>query len=367
MANLTNYIEWFKGDRDDYNKVMRVFNNPKNFLQLIIKKGLQDEVDIYEIPPSAFEEDETLLDYLHQNGFLEDINVRHLADELQNRFMLWWLNKDPKSCLKYVCDNLLTDVFERGDGYWLRLDGRDELAKFFKDYRRETSPNDVARRVLEDSDFYDTFYDSTDDVYRDVIEELDDTNLQHLAKYIMDSIGNQDLSIEEYGSDFFHELMSEQGREDFFQIRNEDVYNLIKDEEAMNELLKGDLSDLKGELYSIHNNAYNGAYGDECYNMVMDGLQEFFSSKISEEQTKVRDRTMYIPYIRIKDFPYDVKVYLENNLGSNWTLDYFGSFTGIMDALFDDEVFEKISFRIPDYPDYDLVRNQINNIFTDYI
>ncbi len=191
MANLTNYIEWFKGDRDDYNKVMRVFNNPKNFLQLIIKKGLQDEVDIYEIPPSAFEEDETLLDYLHQNGFLEDINVRHLADELQNRFMLWWLNKDPKSCLKYVCDNLLTDVFERGDGYWLRLDGRDELAKFFKDYRRETSPNDVARRVLEDSDFYDTFYDSTDDVYRDVIEELDDTNLQHLQmKLVQPSIAH---------------------------------------------------------------------------------------------------------------------------------------------------------------------------------
>jgi hypothetical protein len=368
MANLSNYIEWFNGNMDDYNKVMRVFNNPKNFLQLIVKKGLQDEISIYEIPTEAYEEDVTLLDYLHQNGFLSDINVRHLADELQNRFILWWLQREPKSCLKFICDNLLTDVDERGDEYWLRLSGRDELEKFFRDYRRDTSPFDIARRVLsEDSEFYDVFNNTTDDVYSDVIEELDDTNLQHLAKYIMNSIGNQDLNIEEYGSDFFHELMSEQGREDFFQIRNEDVYNLIKDEEAMNELLKGDLSDLRSDLYSIHNNAYNGAYGDECYNMVMDGLQEFFSSKISEEQTKVRDKTRYIPYIRIKHFDYDVKAYLENNLGSNWTLDYFGSYTAMMDNLFEDEVFEKISFRIPDYPDYELVQNQINDIFTSYI
>jgi hypothetical protein len=364
---VSDIIELFNDGKWD--QISRLFGNDiEKFLKFSKIKGFSNRLDIDIILSPDYVE-ETSFEFLQENGFLNyEINPKNLDEVVQNKYLHWWLNKDPKSCLKYVCDNLLTDVFERGDGYWLRLDGRDELAKFFKEYSRDTSPNDVARKVLgEDSDFYDTFYETTNDVYRDVIEELDDTNLQHLAKYIMDSIGNQDLSIEEYGSDFFHELMSEQGREDFFQIRNEDVYNLIKDEEAMNELLKGDLSDLKYELYSIHSNAYNGAYGDECYNRVMDGLQEFFSSKISEEQTKVRDRTMYIPYIRIKDFPYDVKVYLEGSLGSNWTLDYFGSYTGMMDSLFDDEVFEKINFRIPDYPDYELVQNQINEIFTHYI
>ena len=61
----------------------------------------------------------------------------------------------------------------------------------------------------------------------------DDANTEILKKYILKHIGNQDLNIENYSADFFHELMKSQGREDFFQITDNDVKSLIDDSEAM--------------------------------------------------------------------------------------------------------------------------------------
>ena len=51
-----------------------------------------------------------------------------------------------------------------------------------------------------------------------------------------------------------------------------------------NSVFHVDLSDLKSELYSVHTNAYNNAYETEVYDLVMEGLGEFFSSRIDEVQ-----------------------------------------------------------------------------------
>ncbi len=99
----------------------------------------------------------------------------------------------------------------------------------------------------------------------------------------------------------------------------------------------------------------------------MDGLEEFFSSKITEEETKVRDKTRYIPYIRIRNFSDNVGGFLKLNYNYTDNLEYLGSYTEMMRSLFNDGTYEKITFRIPDYPDYELVQNQINEIFTHYI
>jgi len=135
----------------------------------------------------------------------------------------------------------------------------------------------------------------------------------------------------------------------------------------MDELLNGDLDDLKSELYSIHGNAYNSAYESECYNLVMDGLQEYFVGKFDWEEVKqISGKVRYYPKIKIRDFYSNVLSYLEENIRYD-TLEYHGSYTEMMNSLFYDGVLDEISFRIPDYPDYQLVDKYINEYFGDYI
>jgi hypothetical protein len=173
-------------------------------------------------------------------------------------------------------------------------------------------------------------------------------------------------------SDFFDELAETQNREGYFRITENGVMGLISDQDAMNELLDGDLSDLKSELYSIHYNAYNSAYTDKIYNKVWGELSSYVDMKSWKTETKeTRNGTkVQHEYVKINDFYGDVKEFLTNNLRPNYSdqhLEYFGGYIGLIHNMMDNGEREWLDFSIPDYADWTDVKKNINEIFTDYV
>jgi hypothetical protein len=328
--------------------------------------GNWDEVGAY------FNEDFGLfMDYLGKYGLDTEIDYNNIDDEFKNKLLLIKLEKNPEETLKNICDNLITDVYPMKDGYYLYLKDRTELADLFKTYGRDTSPYDVAKMVLGE-DSWEPYWDTTNDVYRDVIDDLNEKNLKHLGDYIFKQIGNQDLNIEDYESDFFDELAETQNREGYFRITENDVMGLISDQDAMNELLDGDLETLKSELYSIHNNAYNMAYTDQIYNLVYNELKQYFDPQSWEYQIKEtrNGKKVTHEYIKINNFYQDIYDFLSNNATPQWREQYLGyaeSYCGFIEGMMDDGQKEWLSFRIPDYADWTDVKKNINEIFTDYV
>jgi len=314
---------------------------------------------------------QTFLDYLEKNGLEGELDYENVDDEWQNTILLRKLEKHPDETLKYICDNLITDVYQMEGGYYLYLRERTELANLFSNSGRDTSPRDVAENVLGE-DWWDPFWDTTDDVYNDVIEELNEQNLQHLANYIVKNIGTEELPLKDYNDALFHQFSEEQGTEGFFKIDSENVMELINDEDAMKEMLKKDLDDLKSELYSIHNNAYNSAYTDDIYNDVWSELSQYFEPKSWKyEQKDMYDgKKIRHEYIKIKDFYNDIYTFLSENEDIQWSdqrLEYWGSYTGFVSYMMDNSERDWLSFRIPDYPDWGSITKNINEIFRDYI
>jgi hypothetical protein len=257
------------------------------------------------------------------------------------------------------------------DGYYLHLNDRTELADLFKTYGRDTSPYDVARAVLGE-DYWEPYWDTTDDVYRDVIDDLNEENKNHLANYIVKNIGDQELPLDDYEDALFHQFSEEQGTEGVFKITSENVMKFIKDEEAMKEMFRKDLDELKSELYSIHNNAYNGAYTDEIYNNVWNELSGYFEPKSWKYNEKERydGKKIQQEYIKINDFYSDIYTFLSENEDkqySDQSLEYWGSYTGFVSNMMDNGERDWLSFRIPDYPDWTRIKKNINDIFVDYI
>ena len=328
--------------------------------------GNWDEVGAY------FNEDFNLfLDYLTKYGLDSEIDYDNIDDEYKNLLLLSNLEKNPTETLKFITDQLIMDVYPMKDGYYLYVKDRTELADLFKTYGRDTSPYDVAKNVLGE-DYWEPYWETTNDVYRDVIEELNDENLKHLEGYILKQIGNQDLNVEDYQSDFFDELAETQNREGFFRITENDVMGLIKDEESMNELLDGDLEELKSELYSIHNNAYNNALESEMYDKVWNELKEYFEPQSWEYQTKEtrNGKKVTHEYIKINNFYQDIYDFLSNNKTPQWREEFLGyneSYCGFINKMMDDGEKEWLSFRIPDYPDWTDIKKNINEIFRDYV
>ena len=314
---------------------------------------------------------ETFLDYLEKNGLEGELDYENVDDDWQNIILLRKLEKYPEETLNYICDNLITDVYPMEGGYYLYLREREELANLFSNSGRDFSAKDAAEKVL-DEDFWDPYWDTTDDVYRDVIDELNEQNLQHLANYILKHVGNQDLPLKDYDDALFHKFSEEQGTEGVFKITSENVMELIKDEMAMKELFQKDLEELKNELYSIHNNAYNGAYTDEIYNSVWSELSEYFEPKSWKYEQKDRydGKKIQHEYIKIKDFYNDIYTFLSENQDRQWSdqsLAYWGSYTGFVTYMMDQGNKSWLDFRIPDYPDWTLIKKNINDNLGSYI
>ena len=351
------------------------FNDIMTFFKFINKYGLLYELDINNIPYNDISNE--VFDYLEDNGILSNFDYDSIPEAFKNNYLIHGLEHNYEDTIKYITSDLLTDVQIRPDGFYLYLgNDRDELASFFcGSSRRDVSAEDVAKQVFSEDGLGNDWYFDVDTKPSDVIDDLDEQNTIHLKDVIFKEIGNVELSLEDYDSDFFESLSQEQGTEGYFKIGPEDLNELIKDSDAINELCKKDLSELGQELQNIYWNAYNSAYENEVYELVYDGLDEYFEGKIDEvpkEITKSDGKkvTKYLNYIKIRDFVGNISLFLENNKGQSYSdsfLEYFGSYSSLMKQLIYDQDYECIDFRTPDYPDWSTTQKYINEMFNDYV
>lgn len=364
MNDIEELIEEFNDN--NWDGISKIFNNKiEVFLSFILRKDLIDELDLSNIPYNNVPS----FNFLVKTKILDKFDYRSIPELLENDFLLYKIQQDPEVWLEWITKNILRDVERRSDGYYLLLRDRTELAELFDDSGRDVTAKHAAERVLGE-DYWEDFYDSTHNVYEDVIEELDVENVIKLRNHIFREIGNVEFSLEKYDSEFFEGLSEEQGTEGYFIIKETDLDELIKNEEAMKQLLDDDLNELKSELYSIHNNAYNSAYQNEVYGLIWSELDIHFVGRVIDEQTKIGETTKWLQYVKIRDLQGNVEKFLSNRLGSEYSedkLDYEGSYTGMMKRLMVDGEYDWLGFRIPDYPDYSLVSKDINVIFGDYI
>jgi hypothetical protein len=356
------------GDFED--DIEPYFNDLITFFNFVKKYGLLDEIDLEQIGYRNW--DNELIHFLDENGVLKNLSYDNAPEELKNILLLKGLEENYEDTVYFIINNLITDVEIRNGGFYLSLRDREELSEYFcsGSRRSDSDPRHVAKLILsEDGLGYDWYFDSSITPY-DTVDVLNDSNLTHLKDVIYKKIGNQELSLEDYDSDFFEHLSEIQQTEGYFIIRAEDLNDLLKDSDASNELFKKDLEDIGDELRSIYYNSENTAYEDEVYESVYNGLSEYFEGRIDEVPRKVGEKTKYDQYIKIRDFIGNITTFLENNKGGTYSdsfLEYFGGYTSLINGMISNDELECIDIRVPDYPDWDRTRRNINEIFNDYI
>lgn len=356
-------------DGEFNNNLKPFFGSVINFLKYAVKHNFIDDLLLENIPSDEFKES---LEYFDSIDKVVNMDYDEIDEDLRNTLLLYQLEKDPTKTLYFICDKLVTDVVPMNGGFYLYVKDREELANLFESGgRRDSGPYEYAKSVLGE-DSWEPFWDTTDDVYRDVIEDLNDKNKSILAEYIIKHIGGQDFSLDDYKDGLFSDFSDEQGTEGTFQITTDNVMVLIGDGDAMKEMLKGELSDLKSELYSIHNNAYNSAYETEIYDDIWRELSTYFEPKSWETETKQTSsgKQVYQEYLKINDFSQNIYDFLVLNDGRTYNesfLEYWGELVGVISSLMDDGEYSWLSFRVSDYADWDLTKKNINEFFPDYI
>ena len=364
-------IKFNNGDYVD--DIEPYFNDILSFFRYLKKYDLLDEIELGNIPSRDF--DEELWEFVVENDLISNSDYNYLPEEFKNYFLLYELENNYEWVMEYITNNLITDVDKREDGFYLYLKDKEDLSNLFCGSNRDGGARYVAKMVLsEDGLGHEWYFDYNRKPF-DTIDELDETNFTALKDIIFKEIGNKELSLEDYNSDFFESLSEEQGTEGYFRITAEDITELLKDQEAINELCKNDLDELGSNLISVYHWAENGAYEDEVYDYVFGGLEGYFEGRItdvSREVTKTDGSkvTRYDQYIKIRDFQSIIKKFLENTKGQVYNdshLEYYGDFINLLVGMINEDEIECINFRVPEYPDWSRTTKNINEMFNDYI
>lgn len=372
LERVKNLIQSFNdGDYDD--DIEPYFNTLMNFLNFVKKYGLLDELDLGQISSREF--DDELFNFFKENGIVSNMDYDSMPEEFKNHFLLYGLENNYEDTMVFITNNLINDVDIRPDGFYLKLRDREELEILFCGGRRDGNARDVAKLILgEDGLGHDWYFDNSVNPHQ-VVEELNDSNITTLKDIIFKEIGDIELSLEDYNSDFFEELSEEQGTEGYFRISAQDLNGLVKDEGAFNELCESELEDLGQNLKSLYWNSENQAYEDEVYYLVYGGLDEYFEGRIDDVPKEVTRTdgskvTRYDSYIKIRNYQNIIKTFLENNKGDAYSdshLEYYGGFIELMNFMMNNDDIDCIDFRVPDYPDWNRTRKNINENFSEYL
>jgi hypothetical protein len=324
--DIDEVIELFNDTELDVNKY---FNDSETFFKIMDKRGRIDDLDL-------------------ENNYMENDYLLYLSETNTEKF-------------REEVAKQISDVTFGGEVPVLHLNDAGDLAKLFCAGRNDISQDTIREILLGEAD-WDRYWDTTDDVHRDVIEELNEENLKYLYSYIVKNLEGIQIEPE---TELLEDIANVQNSE-FVTINEKNVESIVKDSETMGYLLDRDLSELDSELNSIHSNAYNSAYETAVFREVWDKLDDMFDVEkrkyVYKPHPYKKETQIEVLEMPIRNFYEPIRDYLYNNKGTNQTLEYFGNFIGILE-----ENGECLSVWAPDYPDSSEIDKNINEIFGDYI
>ena len=323
------------GNWDEYSQF---FNNDMElFIKIITKYGLIDFID-----PMSDE----LRDY-------------------QNDVLYALVNENPEKWINFICENVIdSDLIKKGDDWYLYLNDQEDLSELFYDGRESTK--DLVKSVFSD-DHWEPYWDTTDDIYRDVVEELNNKNLKKLYERILKEVEGETISTD---TEYLEDL--DDSGSDEIVITKENFGGMFGDEQTLKYILESYASDIRQELFSLHSNCYNSAYEDEIYEDLWDELSTFFEGRSQFESRPYKydtTKTQHYVTVKIRDIAGDITDFLRNMKGSHYSqdsLEYYGSYMGMLKNGMNNDVWEYLDFRIPDYPDSSKVDACINEDFENY-
>jgi len=285
----------------------------------IIDQFHQGEFD----PEEWFGDYETFFKILQKRKLIHKLDIED--SDIQNRLLLWLREDKPSEFYDFLTDKLTDLEIDENGVVYLDLDDPSDLSRLFCSNSRNGISRDGVESVLSGERYYDWFSDTTDDVYRDVIDNLNSRNRKFLEENIVETLQNQSI---QPATPELIEIAQEQGHNEYATIDQSVVSRVVDDEESMNYLLEDYLSNIYSDLLTIHSNAYETAFEDAS---------------------------------NFKDI---IVNYLEDGKrrGSRGLLEYWGDYLSLIEGELD-----CLTVSPSDYPDHRKVIYYMNEIFTDYI
>jgi hypothetical protein len=308
-----------------------------------------------------FNDSETFFKIMDKRNRIQDLDLE--GNYMENDYLYYLSNNNSKKFIEEVQKSFSNIKFEEGKVPVLYLQDITDLGNLFCDGRNNISQNTI-KSVLDGDYERDSFYNTTDNAYYDVIEDLTPENKELVKKYILNNSDELSIEVDDDSPDLFRNYADDDG---VFHLTPDNISDVVEDEESMIYLFDENyLDDLQSELESLHSNAYNSAYESEIYKSIWSELEGLFDVEKRKWGTipnpRKKDSQIEVLELPILNFYETIRDYIYNNMGTSQGIDYYGDF---IDILSDYE--SCLPLYPPDYPDSSEIRRNINELLGDYI
>lgn len=348
------------------NLIDRFNNNDLEFLTVFVGNKDEEEWDTVR----------RFLNLVEKKGLIELISPGERSFEynyIQNMFDKYLFNNPEtrNKFIEYVARGLWKNISYENGRIFLVLKDMEDLAQLFcfgDETRSGPSSYDLAYNILRE-DSFEPYYDTTQDVHKDVIKVLTKENFKKLCNIISQNFDT--LNINEYSYKIHNTLIpnlaSLDGDENTLRFSEKNVAEMLKDSNTF-KFLKDEVfsDDFRISLKSCHSNAYNGVLSDEYYKSVRKELESVGIGKGvwgSDENKK----NIYRIDIT-ENFVDLIHAFIESHIGYGTNLSDFTNYFSLVEETRDySDEYECLRLRVSDYPDYRKVIEYINDSFFDYL
>lgn len=205
-----------------------------------------------------------------ENLIPEDSVSSALFNIFPNEYINYLIDNGRGDIVKEFFSKEVSDIVKKGDKYYLEVPHLSDLHKLFP-----TEIQDFVETILDD-DSYDAYdsYDTYD--IRELINDLTKENFNRLIEHIKEKFLNKTIHYNG-DNDTILSFIESDGSEDYFILTSNRLSQIL--EIGLYELIDNseDLDDLKSDMNSWFNWAYNSAMNDEYYTRVVDALKSTFN------------------------------------------------------------------------------------------
>jgi hypothetical protein len=307
---------------------------------------------------------EVLLNYLKWGNAIEELILDRT--DLNNDFYLYLINNGYENKAMTEIIRSMGSVSHDGKDYFYEVISLDEMAEWFSTRGRDYSPETIASGVLSDNwePFY--LYKSDTDLMREVYDDLNKENQTLLRNIVVEKYSKDLIGVpSENVTDLIKKIGTEDENGDYdFYINNENVLDLFSEDETMNFLFKYYFEDLSDKLFELYSNSYNEAYINEYYYKVWGELKGEFID-IDAEPIEFKYGNRFWTKLKITNvLPRLIEQYLNNERCDD--IDSLGDYMYLIREGIGCGVFDKLTFRIDDYPDSRELKRVLNENFREY-
>jgi len=344
----------------------------------LIDKIESDELSIEEIE-NLIGDFGLLIKKLNDEGILSYIDPfsNMWGSQFQNAIFYHFYKSDPSFIWKLV-DKYFSDVTKIGDTYYYDADYSD-LGSLFNTGRSDISSDTISEILSGEYDMYNRYYD-TDDIYRDVYDELTPEKKQFVNNRIRKEL--KQMKTIDTETDELEVISSEQGRDDV-ELTDDVITRILDDEDTMVYLINRELVDIGTDLGHVYEGCYSSILLNDWYKtlwgtlegVVVDskeGLEYTYKKNVWNKTGDRETKTMYSQrYPATNSIYYVVSNWLNYNKDKNGyndnSLEYFGSYYNVIEDSIQYDLMDNLSVpRLDDYPDYREMEKCINYGISDY-